>query len=401
MELLIKNARVVDSCLDFMGDVYIKDGIIHEIGRDIDKDCNIVNGRGHMLLPSFVDLHAHFRDPGLNMKEDILSGSMAAVKGGYTAVNLMANTKPVCDSMEVVEYVLKKAGEAGLLDIHQSVSITRGLEGEDISHLDSLDNRVKFLSDDGRGVLSDRVMYHAMKKAYSLGKTIISHAENGEITPEDTRLSENIMTVRDIALSEHTGCSLHMAHVSTMEAMRDIIEAKKRDVHVTCEVTPHHIALDDETSCRVNPPLREKADVEYLIKAIKCGLVDTISTDHAPHTLEDKKNGAPGLSGIETSFSVCYSSLVLGGHISINRLCALMSQNPARIMGLNKGMIGIGCDGDLVLVDANKKYKVTPEDFLSKGKNTPFEGMTLYGQIEMTIKGGKIVYKRGEGFDYR
>lgn len=396
MDLLIKNARIVDCSQDYEGDVYIRNGKIFEIGKSINRDCKIIEGEGLVLLPSFIDLHSHFRDPGLTYKEDILSGSRAAVRGGYTAVNLMANTKPAASSMEVFEYVKNRANEAGLVYAHQTISITKNLEGIDISHLDEISNEVKFISDDGRGIVDNKVMHDAMIKARDMGIRIISHVEDEGLAAFDSRLSENLMTMRDVALSEYTGCPLHIAHVSTREAMKCIIAAKKKGTSLTCEVTPHHIALADEIEYRVNPPIRKSEDRDFLIKAIKDDWVDAVGTDHAPHSPEDKKNGAPGISGIETSFSVCYTKLVKEGHISLNKLSEIMSKNPADIFGLNKGRIQIGYDGDLVLVDVNKCFRVDTDRFQSKGKNTPFEGMELYGQIRMTIKGGRVVYSEEE-----
>ncbi|EYE87969.1 dihydroorotase [Fervidicella metallireducens AeB] len=394
MELLIKNSRIIDSSQDFVGDVYINNGKIEELGINISKNCKVINGEGLVLLPSFMDLHSHFREPGLTNKEDILSGCLAAVKGGYTGVNLMANTKPVCSSTKIVEYVLEKSKNIGLVDIIQTVSITRDMNGIEIDHLDEINNSVRFISDDGKGVLKSKVMLDAMIKAKEKGITVISHAEDEEITPFSTRLSENVITSRDICLAKFTGCHLHMAHVSTKEAMKEIIEAKKMGYNVTCEVTPHHLALTGEMQYRVNPPLRNIEDIRFLIDAIKNNYVDAIATDHAPHTTEDKINGAPGISGIETSFQVCYTKLVREGHITINKLSELMSRNPARLMGYNKGEIKIGYDGDVVLVDLNYKERIVAERFVSKGKNTPFEGMEFYGGIMKTIKGGRIVYSR-------
>ena len=304
MELLIKNARVVDSSQDFIGDVYINNGIIYEIGKKLEKDCEVLDGEGYILAPSFVDLHSHFREPGYTYKEDLMSGSKSAVRGGYTAVNLMANTKPVCSSMDIINMVLKKAKEINLVDIHQCASITVDLLGQSIDHLQELTNEVRFISDDGRGVSSSRIMFQAMVVAKEKNLTIISHAENEELVDIDTRLAENIMTSRDIILSKFTGCKLHLAHVSTKEAMSDIIMGKQQGARITCEVTPHHLAYTSETQYRVNPPLRKTEDVNFLIGAIKDGFVDVIATDHAPHSMEDKIKGAPGISGLETSFPV-------------------------------------------------------------------------------------------------
>lgn len=392
MELLIKNARVVDASKDFQGDVYIRNGVIDELGINLKKDCKVIQANGKVLMPSFVDLHAHFRDPGLTYKEDIHSGSKAAVKGGYTMVNLMPNTNPVCSSMDIVNQVTEKAQEIGLVDVNQTVSITKDLKGEDISHLATIEPEVKFISDDGKGVFDTKIMLEAMHKAKEKNITVLSHAEFDQVSKVDTRLAEDLMTFRDIALVKTTNCRLHLTHVSTQEAIKQIIDSKKKGYKVTCDVTPHHIALTNEVNYKVNPPLRMEKDVESLISAIKQGYVDAIATDHAPHSKEDKEKGACGISGIETSFAICYSTLVKEGHINLNKLSEIMSKNPAKIMSINKGEITIGMDGDLVLVDLDKKYKIKSSDFESKGKNSPFENKEVNGQILMTIKGGKVVY---------
>lgn len=392
MELLIKNVRIVDTNQDYTGDVYIRDGIIKKIGKGLEYNCQAIDGEGLMLLPAFIDLHCHFRDPGLTYKEDIESGSRAAVKGGYTAVNLMPNTKPSCSSMEIVEYVEKKAEAVGLIHINQTVSITNNLEGMSIEHLEGIESRVKFISDDGNGVLKNDIMLRAMLKAKDKGLTVLSHCEDSEISKYDTRHSENVSTIRDIGLARYTGCPLHICHVSTKQAMEEIIKAKKEGFKISCEVAPHHIALTSKTVYRVNPPLREQEDVDFLLQAIEDGFVDMIATDHAPHTKEDKASGSPGISGIETSFSICYTELVRNGRLTIKELSKLMSRNPGEMMNLKKGLIKEGYDGDVVLVDVNKKFAINADAFASKGKNTPFDGSEVRGKIIITIKGGKIVY---------
>lgn len=394
MELLIKNATIIDHASNFLGDIYVKDGVISEIGKDLNKSCEILDANEQVLMPAFIDLHCHFRDPGLEYKEDIETGSKAAVKGGFTGVNLMPNTKPICSSMETVNYVLKKGAEIGLIDIHQTISITKNLEGNEISHLKNIESSVKAITDDGRGVNNNKVMYDAMMIAKEKDLIVMSHAEDEDTTPISQRLSENLMTFRDTALAKYTGCKLHMCHVSTIEAMEDIIRAKEEGYKITCEVTPHHLALTDEVKYRVNPPIRRKEDVDFLIKAIKKGYVDAIGTDHAPHTEEDKKNGACGMSGIETAFSICYTTLVKSGEISINKLSEIMSKNPAEIIGFNKGKISIGYDADFALVDLLSKEKVDVKTFESKGKNSPFDGMEFYGIVTKTIKAGKTVYDK-------
>lgn len=395
MELIIKGARVVDFQNDFTGDVYIKDGKISEVGFNIDKQCSFIDGSGLTLLPSFIDLHAHFREPGFEYKEDIESGSKAAVKGGYTAVNLMANTSPVCSSMDIVNYVVSKAKKIGLVDVHQSASITKNFDGHDISHIDSLTDSVRIVSEDGKDVMDSGVMLNAMLKAKEKGITVMCHSENHGLTCIDTKLAEDTMTWRNVMLAGYTGCKVHIAHVSTKESMNYIIEGKRKGYNLTCEVTPHHISLDDTLDYSVNPPLRSSEDVDFIIHSIKNGYVDAISTDHAPHTLKDKENKVPGISGIETAFSVCYTRLVKSGVITLGKLTELMSKKPAQILGFNKGSIAPGYDADIVLVDTSEKFKVDADSFESKGKNTPFDGMELYGKIQATIRGGRIVYKSG------
>lgn len=398
MNLLIKNTRIVDSTQDFIGDLYIENGIIKEVSKEINKEnVDVIDGTGLTLMPSFIDTHAHFRDPGLTWKEDIETGSKAAVKGGYTGVCLMANTKPICSTKEVLEEVREKAKKVGLIDVHQCLSVTKNFDGKTLEHLDELkdDKKIKAISDDGVGIGNGQVMYDALLKAKENGWVIMSHAETSEFSAMDMRIAENMMTWRDVELCKLTGGRLHMCHVSTKESIKYIIDAKVLGANLTCEVTPHHIGLTrDVNDYRVNPPIREKEDVDSLINAIKTGMVDCIGTDHAPHTQEEKKNGSPGMVGLETAFPICYTTLVKENGVSLNRLSEIMSKNTAKILGMNKGVIGVGYDGDVVLLDLDKKIKVDSNTFASKGRNTPFNGMEFYGEVEMTIKGGKVVYKK-------
>lgn len=392
MKLLIKNVRIVDQTKDFNGDLYIKDGLIHDFGEELNYNCTTINGENLVLMPSFIDLHAHFRDPGYTHKEDVYTGSKAALKGGFTYVNLMGNTDPICSSMETVSYVLDRSKELDLIDVHQCMSITKDFDGTTLSHLDKVDHRVKIITDDGKGIQSNIVMYHAMVKAREKGLIIMTHAEDEDLTPIDYRISENIISIRDIYLSDVVGAKLHLTHVSTKEAMGAIRGAKKKGNDLlTCDVTPHHIALWDN-DYRVNPPIREKEDVDALIGGIVDGTVDAIGTDHAPHTVEDKREGSPGLVGLETAFAVSYTSLVKSGKIDLRKLSQLLSGNSGEMLMLNKGKIEKGFDADLVLVDTDKKIVVDASSFESKGKNTPFEGMELYGEVAYTLKGGEIKY---------
>lgn len=396
MELLIKNARIIDVTQDFHGDIYIKDGIINEVGKSITKDnVQILDCEGKIVMPAFIDTHAHFRDPGLTWKEDIETGSKAALKGGYTGVCLMANTNPICSSKETLEFVRNKSKELNLIEVHQCLSITKNFDGITLDHLKDLedDKEIKAISDDGVGVANSNTMLEAMKIAKKNNWVIMSHAESPEFSKVDMRIAENMMTLRDVELAKLSGARLHMCHVSTKEAVKYIIEGKMSGANITMEITPHHIGLTrDINDYRVNPPIREKEDVEAIIKAIKLGMVDTIGTDHAPHTAEEKKNGSPGMVGLETAFSICYTKLVKDNNISLNKLSELMSYNPAKLLRMNKGKVSVGADGDLVVIETENKIKINPEEFESKGKNTPFVGMEFYGEVLTTIKGGEIKY---------
>ena len=396
MNLLIKNVNLIDESNNFFGDIYIEKGVIKELGTELNKECETLDGKGLVLMPAFIDTHAHFRDPGFEYKEDIESGSKAAVRGGYTTVTLMPNTKPVCSSKEILDYVVNKGKEVDLVDLYQTVSITKNLSGEEINHLREFEGNpnVKAITDDGKGVSDSKIMMEAMKIAKENNWIVMSHAESPEFSKVDMRLAENMMTWRDITLAKFIDCRLHMSHVSTKEAMKYIIEGKNDGFKVTCEITPHHLALNNKISnYRVNPPIREEEDVNFLIKAIKMNYVDCIGTDHAPHSKEDKEKGAPGMIGIEQAFSICYTKLVKENHISLNKLSQLMSGNAAKLLNLNKGKLQPGFLGDLVLIDLNKKRIFKEEDIVSRSKNTPFNGMEFYGDVVLTIKNGKIVYK--------
>ncbi|EIF6173294.1 dihydroorotase [Clostridium perfringens] len=395
MNLLIKNVNLIDESNNFFGDIYIEKGVIKELGTELNKEYETLDGKGLVLMPAFIDTHAHFRDPGFEYKEDIESGSKAAVRGGYTTVTLMPNTKPVCSSKEILDYVVNKGKEVGLVDLYQTVSITKNLSGEEINHLREFEGNpnVKAITDDGKGVSDSKIMMEAMKIAKENNWIVMSHAESPEFSRVDMRLAENMMTWRDITLAKFVDCRLHMSHVSTKEAMKYIIEGKNDGVKVTCEITPHHLALNNKISnYRVNPPIREEEDVNFLIKAIKMNYVDCIGTDHAPHSKEDKEKGAPGMIGIEQAFSICYTKLVKENHISLNKLSQLMSGNAAKLLNINKGKLQPGFLGDLVLIDLNKKRIFKEEDIVSRSKNTPFNGMEFYGDVVVTIKNGKIVY---------
>ncbi len=381
--------------------VYLKDGKIAAIGQELSAlvgdNETVIDAGGLTVLPAFVDLHCHWRTPGFEYKEDIETGSRAAAAGGYTFVNLMPNTKPVCSTAAQAMMVEQKAAEVGLCDANQTVSITKDFDGETIDHLKTLPASVKFVTEDGRGVQNNATMARAFAICTKRDITVMSHAEDMEISPWDYRLAEELETVRNCYLSEYYQTRLHLCHVSTRGALDAVRIAKLHGAPVTCEVTPHHLWFDDE-SCdyRVNPPIRSADDVKALVEGICTGVVDAIATDHAPHSEEDKFKGAAGMVGSETAFGVCYTKLCKQEGLPLETLVNLMSTNPAAIMGLAKGRLEIGYDADLVLVDLDTPYTVDKEKLHSKSKNCPYDGVELYGKVIATIKGGTLTYQAEE-----
>ncbi|MCL1875505.1 MAG: dihydroorotase [Synergistaceae bacterium] len=407
-DLLVKNVRIVDAQTDMIGQVIVRNGLFYDVREapplapsgvdapEVNSDnFEVINGSGAgiVIMPAFTDLHAHFREPGYTYKEDIASGSRAAVKGGYTTVVLMANTKPVCSTMNTVNRVMERAREARLIDIFQAVSITNDMKGENVFHLKFINDSVKFVSDDGKGVMNDRLMEEALTMSKVKNFIVMSHAEDHRYSNTDMRRAENSMTKRDIEACIKTGGRLHLAHVSTMEAMEMIVKAKTKGANITCEVTPHHLYTSDEITYKVNPPFRNPEDVFYLLKAIKDGYVDAIATDHAPHTKADKADGAPGISGIETAFQLCLTKLIKEyGVISLKKLSEIMSYNPSKMVGVNKGLIKQGYEADFIIADVNRATTINVFKFASKGTNTPFNGANVFGKILMTVKKGKVMY---------
>lgn len=390
--MLIKNARLIDANGEQTGDLLIENGKIAKIGLNINADNHeVVNANGLCVMPAFVELHCHFRTPGFEHKEDIITGSLAAAAGGYTFVNCMANTKPVCSNEKIAFSVMQQAADNGICEVNQTISITKDFDGVSLEHLYSI-NTLKIISDDGKGVQSAKTMLNAMKIAKEKGMIIFSHGEDMELSPIDYRLAEDLETIRNIELAKATGARLHMSHVSTIGAMQAIENGKKQGARLTCEVGPHHIYFHD-FDYKVNPPIRTKADVEYLISAIKNGSVDAIATDHAPHTDSEKSSGAPGMVGLETAFAVCYTTLCCENGVTLSRLSALLSKNPAEILNVNKGQLQVGYDGDIVIIDTQKTWTVDRDKLHSKSKNTPWHGTTLAGKIVATIKGGSLTYK--------
>ncbi|MCL2762053.1 MAG: dihydroorotase [Treponema sp.] len=430
--VVLRDFRVVDIERDFFGSIIIENGVIQEIITDATNDSGadvVVDGRGFgssaVLMPGFVDLHAHFREPGFPEKENLESASLAAAAGGFTTVVCMANTNPVIDTIEKAKALKTRSDALGLVDLYPVLSLTKNMEGQELSGIKDLPAGSNFqlpllLSEDGKDVSNDELFLAAMGEAKRLGIPVSCHCEFGGSEAETaktagrprvewSRIEENNATRRAIELGKKAGCHIHIAHVSTKEAIEIIREAKKNiagdtGFSLTCEATPHHIGatetdaqrMGDENFGRVNPPLRTEEDRQAIIAAIGDGTIDAIATDHAPHSEIDKAAGAPGFSGLETAFAVCRSHLP-GTEVpstNLQRLSALMSCNPAQIIGLNdRGRIAEGLRADFVIVNIDETKKIDPASFKSRGKCSPFAGKALQGTIRMTLNAGRIVFE--------
>lgn len=375
-------------------DLYVEDGIIVEEFSRNEAD-EIIDCNNLALMPSFTDMHVHFRDPGFTYKEDLETGSHAALKGGFTNVLLMGNTKPTVSSPEIYEDIMKRGKDIDLIGIDQVYTITKNFDGKTLDHLDTLPESVKFISDDGHGVDDDAIMYLAMVKAKKLGVNMTLHEEVAKVSAIDYEVAEDAMTLRDCYYAYKLDMPVHFSHVSTKGAMTAIKYFKDLGAKITCEVTPHHLYFSEKTrdEMKVNPPIRREEDRQFLLKMIKEGYVDAISTDHAPHSAEEKKNGAPGFIGIETAFSTCYEVLVKSGIISLNQLVRIMSTKPSELLNIKKGKLEPGYMADFTLVDLDKSYEYKEEDILSKSKNSLMIGKTLYGSIERVYRRGELKYE--------
>lgn len=404
MQTLYKNIRIVDDTRDFRGCILVEDGIITQVAESIEApafeilgayllyNSNLVirdfTDENVVLMPAFTDLHAHFRDPGFTYKEDLKTGCEAAINGGYTAVNLMPNTDPVCSSIKQVIKIEKRAKESFGINVNQTLSMTKDLEGVDIKHLKLLkDNEILFVTDDGKGVQDDAIMKQIFEICKEKNVTVLSHAEDARYSAIDLRKAENEMTARDLRLFKPIGGHLHFCHVSTKEAIEMIADAQTKGFNVTCEVTPHHIfATGEETKhYRVNPPFRKQDDIDALIKAMQTDNVFAIATDHAPHAVEDKEKGAPGMIGLELAFPLCYTKLVKSGFLTLSQLVKLMSTNPSTMMKLNKGKIIVGMNAEFVIAELDNEYAIDVSTMASKSKNTPFNGTPVFGKIVETV----------------
>lgn len=428
MILIIKNGHVVDpdNNVDDIATLIIRDGIIESVvmdGKEVDESCadKIIDANGKYVLPGLIDLHVHLREPGFEYKETIKTGAMAAAAGGFTTICPMPNTNPVIDSPDMVKYIMDKAKDESKVNIVPVGAVTVGQRGnEPTSVIQMVKESAGAISEDGKSVMNSAVYAKSMKMAKEAGIPVLAHCEDknlvragalneGEKSKElgvngITNQVEDIIVARDILLAKETGAKLHLCHCSTADSVRMVKEAKEEGIRVTAEVCPHHFILCDEdipgddANYKMNPPLRSKADVNALLCGLRDNVMDVISTDHAPHSKEEKQksiaNAPFGIVGIETSFALSYTYLVKAGWLTMRQLVEKMSTNPAKVLGISKGTLGEGKVADITIVDLNDEYVIDPDKFLSKGKNTPFGGYKVNGSICYTIVNGNVVYSR-------
>jgi dihydroorotase len=411
MKYLIKSARVYTEGTFQAVDLFIDDGIIVSIGRDIFvSDAIIIPADGLTVFPGFTDVHVHLREPGFSYKETIRTGTLASARGGYTNVCSMPNLSPCPDTAENLKVQLDIIDKDAIINVYPFGTITKGQAGEVLSDMEDMADNVIGFSDDGRGVQSEEMMLAAMNKAKSLDKIISAHCEDnsllfggyihdGEYAKAHGHKgicseSEWGPIKRDIELVKKTGCKYHVCHISTKESVELIRKSKADGVNITCETGPHYLTLDDSNLLedgrfKMNPPLRSREDRKALIEGVKDGTIDMIATDHAPHTAEEKSKGlagsAMGVVGIETAFAVMYTKLVKTGVITLEKLIELMAINPRK-------RFDIPLDSGFTVWDLNAEFTVNPDEFLSKGKATPFKGEKLFGKCLMTVLNDKVVY---------
>lgn len=434
MKLLIKGGHIIDPSqgINGLGDILIEDGKIKETqmqksppqpplrkgGRRGDNDTKLrtIDATGLIVIPGLIDMHVHLREPGFEHKETIKTGTLAAIKGGFTSICCMPNTNPVNDHASVTEFIIRKASQDGYCFVFPIGAITKGQRGEELAEIGTMRNEgcVAF-SDDGQPVMNSLIMRRALEYSKAFDVPIISHCEDltlsGEGVVNEGLMSatlglkgipdeaEQIMVFRDILLADLTGGKIHIAHVSNEGSVNLIRSAKKKGVNVTAETCPHYFSLTEDavygydTNAKVNPPLRTLHDINAIKEGLKDGTIDVIATDHAPHHKDEKLkefDAAPsGISGLETAFGLSLK-LVNEGVLTMKQLIEKMALNPARILQIDKGTLHEGADADIVIIDKKKEYKVNAEKFVSKGKNTPFEGWVLKGTPVVTICKGKI-----------
>lgn len=422
MAILIKNGYVLNPAAGMQGiyDILVEDGMVAEIAPAIKKNAErIIDASGKYVMPGFIDLHEHLREPGFEYKETIQTGTTAAAAGGFTTICAMPNTKPAIDSREMVEYLNEKAADAPV-NLVAVGAVTLGQAGEKLADIKGMAAAGALaLSEDGKSVMNPLLYKEGMVQAAEAGLVVLAHCEDRGLLaggvmnagkkaeelgmPGITNSVEDVVTARDILLAKETGARLHLCHCSTKDSVALVRFGKELGATVTAEVCPHHFSLTeddipgDDANFKMNPPLRTRADADALIQGLKDGTMDVIATDHAPHSAEEKKRSikdAPfGIVGSETAFALSVTELVKKGHLTLMQLVEKISVNPAKILGIKKGNIAPGYAADLVIADLDTEYSIDVNTFLSKGKNSPFHGKKVTGKILLTMVGGKIVYE--------
>lgn len=423
MVLLIKNGIVINpgDKTEQKADVLVENGTIKKIApRQTVKADRIVDAAGCFVMPGFIDLHVHLRDPGQEEKETVETGSKAAARGGFTTIVAMPNTKPVVDNPDVVDYVHHKAEDVGIVNILQAGAITKGQRGDELADIEGMiEAGIPAISEDGKSVMNTQLYREAMTIAAKYDIPVLAHCEdinlvnggvvNADETTQKMRLPgisnsvEDIIVARDIMLAKEESVALHLCHCSTKDSVKIVELAKKEGIRVTAEVCPHHFTLtssdieENDANYKMNPPLRKEEDVRALKEGLKADVMDVIATDHAPHTAIEKGYGmkrAPfGIVGLETAAAITMTELVDKGYLTMMQMAEKMSCNPAKILGLDKGVIEEGKPADIVIFDAEKEYTINPELFYSKSRNTPFSGKKVKGEVRATIVAGNVVYE--------
>lgn len=427
MKLLIKNGHVIDPAngIDEVTNIFVENGVISEVGVDNDLDgldIEIIDASGKIVAPGLVDMHVHLREPGQEYKEDIETGTRAAVCGGVTSVACMPNTDPVCDNETVVTYIKKRAEEVGYANVFPVGAISKGLEGKLLAEIGEMAFAgAVAVSDDGRPVENSGMMRRAIEYAKMFDVIVISHCEDPALGEGDMNegavatamglrgispAAEEVMAARDILVAEAIGGRVHIAHISTRGTVELIREAKKRGVKVTCETCPHYFALTEEacmgfnTNAKMNPPLRTADDVAAIKEGLADGTIDCIVTDHAPHHPDEKQcefgYAKNGIVGLETSLGLGIKCLVKEGVLTMSQLIEKMAVNPAHILGIAKGSLAVGQAADITIFDPEKPWTVDITKLHSKGKNSPYDGFELFGKPEYVIVNGEVIVNQFE-----
>jgi len=422
VKILLKNANVFLDKSFNRQDIAIDNEYISNISSSISKgDFDFIFDFNNLyILPGLIDVHTHLREPGFLYKETIETGTMAGARGGYTSICTMPNLNPTPDCMENLQIQLDAIKEKAIINVYPYGTITKGEQGEELSKIEEIKDKVIAFSDDGKGIQTEEMMLQAMKKVKQVNKLIAAHCEDNSLlnggyihAGEYAKLhnhkgicseSEWGPIKRDIDLVRKTGCRYHICHISTKESVELIRKAKREGLPVTCETAPHYLCLDDmdlkeEGRFKMNPPIRSKEDREELIKGLQDGTIDMIATDHAPHSIEEKSKGLEGslmgVVGLEVAFPVLYTNLVKTNVITLEKLVELMNTNPRKIFNIGTE-IKVDQKADLTVMDLNENYNIDSNKFASMGRSTPFDGMNVFGKCKMTIVNGKIVWKEEE-----